>query len=74
MIFPLALVHIRKVKVLKTPKFDRMPPPSPLSLSLFFFLLLIVCEAYKLMEIHSDSSEEKGQKVEAAPEATETTA
>jgi len=49
MIFPLVNVFIRKVKVLKTPKFD----------------------AYKLMEIHSDSAaaaaEEKGQKVEEKP-------
>jgi len=53
MIFPLALVHIRKVKVLKTPKFD----------------------PYKLMEIHADGNEDKGQKVEAAaPAAEQTTA
>jgi small subunit ribosomal protein S3Ae len=47
MIYPLSLVHIRKVKVLKTPKFD----------------------PYKLMEIHAEGGhEDKGQKVEAAPE------
>jgi len=43
MIFPLSLVHIRKVKVLKTPKFD----------------------PYKLLEIHQEGKEDKGQKVEA---------
>jgi len=47
MIFPLALVHIRKVKVLKTPKFD----------------------PYKLLEIHAEGQEDKGQKVDAPAEA-----
>eukprot|EP00026_Physarum_polycephalum_P015174 Phypoly_transcript_15798.p1 GENE.Phypoly_transcript_15798~~Phypoly_transcript_15798.p1 ORF type:complete len:265 (+),score=55.53 Phypoly_transcript_15798:47-841(+) len=53
MIFPLSLVHIRKVKVLKTPKFD----------------------PYKLMEIHAEGNEDKGQKVEtpAPAAAAETT-
>lgn len=51
MIYPLKDVYIRKVKVLKTPKFD----------------------PYKLLEVHGEhtAAEDKGQKVEEKPVASE---
>lgn len=70
-IYPLQNVNIRKVKVLKKPKFDGM---YRIIFILPFFLLQLVCYLFsvaRLMEMYGESYgsatvDDKGQRVERA--------